>query len=198
MKRLGITGPTGAGKTTALNALRQLGAEVVDADAVYHRLLAESEELKNSLVKAFGEEILDNGGKIDRKRLSAVVYPHRLEELNGLTHPAIVAEIGKLGTLAEKRGCPALAVDAIALVESGLADGCDAVVSVLAPVELRVRRVMARDNIDEAYARRRVLAQKSDDFFRAHSDYVLENSEEDTPEVFAERALALFREILGA
>ena len=197
MKVIGITGPTGAGKTTALNALRQLGAEVVDADAVYHRLLAEDGALKNILVKAFGEDILDERGKIDRKRLSTQVYPDRLEELNALTHPVIVAEIGRMAREAEGRGCPALAIDAIALVESGLGGMCDVVVSVLAPVELRVRRIMARDGIDEAYARRRIMAQKGDDFFRTHSDYVLENVEEDTPETFGERAMTLFRKLLA-
>lgn len=196
MKIIGITGPTGAGKTTALNALRTLGAEVVDADAVYHRLLTGSGELKEILVGAFGEDILDEVGKIDRRRLSSAVYPHRLEELDALTHPIIVAEIRRLTREAEAQGRPAVAIDAIALVESGLARGCDVVVAVLAPLELRLRRIMARDGIDEDYARRRALAQKGEDFFRSHSDYVLENSETDTPETFGARALCLFREIL--
>ena len=197
MKTIGITGPTGAGKTTALNALRTLGAEVVDADAVYHRLLAESGELKKTLVEAFGEKILDEVGKIDRRRLSSAVYPHRLEELNALTHPIIVAEIGRMAGEAEGAGRPAPAIDAIALVESGLARRCDVVVAVLAPQELRLRRVMARDGVDEGYARRRILAQKGEDFFRAHSDYVLENTGADTPESFGARALSLFQEILA-
>lgn len=196
MKTIGITGPTGAGKTTALNALRSLGAEVVDADAVYHRLLEESESLKKALTGAFGEEILDKMGKIDRRRLSQAVYPHRLEELNALTHPAILSEIAEEKRRAEKAGCPALAIDAIALIESGLEEWCDVVVAVLAPLELRVRRIMARDGIDEDYARCRALAQKPDEFFRSHSAYTLENREGDTPEAFGERALALFRELL--
>ena len=81
MKIIGITGPTGAGKTTALNVLRDLGAEVLDADAVYHRLLEESLPLRQSLAAAFGVDILDASGRVDRRRLSAAVYPDRLEEL---------------------------------------------------------------------------------------------------------------------
>lgn len=197
MKIIGITGPTGAGKTTALKALQALGADVVDADAVYHRLLEESKSLKKALTGAFGEEILDKMGKIDRRRLSQAVYPDRLGELNALTHPIIVAEIRRLTREAEAQGRPAVAIDAIALVESGLARQCDVVVAVLAPLELRVRRIMARDGIDEDYARRRALAQKGEDFFRSHSDCVLENSETDTPEAFGERTLAFFQEILA-
>lgn len=197
MKVIGITGPTGAGKTTALNALRSLGAEVVDADEVYHRLLSESAGLKKSLVEAFGENILDEAGKIDRKRLSQAVYPDRLEELNAITHPPVVAEIGRLVREAEEAGSSVLAIDAIALVESGLSRRCDTVVAVLAPGELRVKRIMTRDGIGEAYARRRVEAQKPEEFYRAHSGYVLESRAEDTPESFGRRALTLFQKILA-
>ena len=82
MTVIGITGPTGAGKTTALHALEQLGAVVLDADRVYHRLLAESPAMQTALVQAFGPDILDGDGAIDRKRLAGAVYPDRLEELN--------------------------------------------------------------------------------------------------------------------
>lgn len=196
MKIIGITGPTGAGKTTALHALRALGAEVVDADALYHTLLAEDGKLKGELVRSFGENILDELGKIDRRRLADRVYPDRLEELNAITHPAVVARVEEIIRKAEREGCPALAIDAIALVESGLSRRCDAVVAVLAPRELRIRRIMARDGVDEHYARRRAEAQKSEEFFRAHSGYVLENTQEESPEGFEKRALELFQEIL--
>jgi len=195
MRVIGITGPTGAGKTTALNVLRALGAEVIDADAVYHALLAEDEELKKTLVDAFGAQILDPAGGIDRKALSAAVYPDRLEELNSLTHPVIVRAVWEKVEQARKAGRSA-AIDAIALVECGLGAKCDAVVAVLAPLELRVRRIMARDGITEAYARRRALAQKPDSFFLENAHYVLENRECDTPESFARRSETLFSALL--
>lgn len=197
MKIIGITGPTGAGKTTALRALSALGAEVVDADEVYHRLLTESGEMKARLVEAFGENILDPGGKIDRRRLAGAVYPDRLEELNAVTHPYVVQAVEERIEAAAAELRPALAIDAIALVESGLASRCDAVVAVLAPRQLRLRRIMARDGIDEEYARRRAEAQKDDGFYRTHSDLVLENVEGDTPEGFEKRAMELFRKILA-
>lgn len=196
MKVIGITGPTGAGKTTALNALRDLDAEVIDADALYHKLLEEDEGLKKALRTAFGEQITDKMGRIDRKALAAAVYPGRLEELNALTHPAILAAIGERVEQARRANRPAVAIDAIALIESGLGEKCDAVVAVLAPLEVRVKRIMARDGISEAYARRRALAQQGDDFYRTHAGYVLENRADDTPERFRARALELFRGLM--
>ena len=85
-----------------------------------------------------------------------------------------------------------------ALIESGLGQRCDAVVGVLAPAELRVRRIMDREGITEDYARKRVSAQKGEAFFRSHCDYILENDEGDTPETFRLRARALFAGLLNA
>lgn len=197
MKIIGITGPTGAGKTTVLHALAALGAEVVDADEVYHRLLAQSGEMKTALTGAFGRHILNERGEVDRRRLADAVYPHRLEELNALTHPRVVKAVRERIGAAREEGRPALAIDAVALMESGLSARCDIVAAVLAPKELRIRRIMARDGIDEAYARRRVDAQKPDSFYRSHADYVLESREGETPEAFALRAQTLFRPLLS-
>ena len=188
MKILGITGPTGAGKTTALNVLTSLGACILDADAVYHDLLEQSRALREALTGRFGD-ICDETGKIDRKKLGGVVFtdPAALADLNGITHRFMEAE---------QEGRPAAAIDAIALLESGFGAKCDATVAVVAPAELRVRRIMAREGIPEDYARKRVNAQKPESFFRESCDYVLENNEDDTPETFGARALALFLTIL--
>ena len=198
MKRIGITGPTGAGKTTALGALEDLGACVIDADAVYHKLLADSAPLRAALADRFGPAILDGAGKVDRKALGAVVFgdPEALADLNGITHRFIRAEIDRQTARAEAEGRPAAAIDAIALIESGLGETCDAVVGVLAPAEVRVRRIMAREGISEDYARGRVAAQQGDGFYRAHCAHILENREGDTPEAFRARALELFRGLL--
>ncbi len=196
MTVIGITGPTGAGKTTALGVLEALGAEVIDADAVYHALLRASVPLRAALTGAFGENILDAAGLVDRKKLADAVYPDALDQLSALTHPFVVEEIDRRLERAEAAGKRAAAIDAIALIESGLGEKCGAVVAVLAPLEVRMRRVMERDRISEPYARRRALAQKDDAFFRAHAGYVLENTAEDTPEEFRRRARELFEKLL--
>lgn len=193
MKRIGITGPTGAGKTTALNALTSLGAHVIDADAVYHDLLESSAPMKGALVERFGGEILNEQGTIDRKALGNVVFadPEALADLNAITHRFVMEEIDRQAARAEEEGLPAVAIDAIALIESGVADTCDQVVGILAPKETRIRRIMAREGISEEYARKRVEAQQSDDFFRSRCGHILENTGED-PAAFQAQALELF------
>ena len=198
MKIIGITGPTGAGKTTALRALEQLNVCILDADAVYHELLSSSALLRKALTSRFGAEILDGDGQVDRKKLGTIVFadPAALADLNGITHRFVLEELERRTAQAERVGKAAAAIDAISLIESGLGNWCDAVVGVLAPKELRIRRIMAREGISEEYARKRADAQKGDDFFRANCDFLLENGPEDSPEQFAARALALMREIL--
>ena len=171
MKRIGITGPTGAGKTTALQALVELDAHIIDADAVYHALLESSAPLRAALTVRFGPSM---GG---------VVFgdPAALADLNAITHRFILAEIDRQAAGAEEQGRSAVAIDAIALIESGLGETCGAIVGILAPRELRIRRIMAREGISEDYARKRVESQQGDGFFRIHCDYLLENRADDTP-----------------
>ena len=196
MKRIGITGPTGAGKTTALNVLTELGAHIIDADQVYHDLLAHSTPMGDALTARFGSAILDETGQVDRKALGSVVFadPTALADLNAITHRFIIEEIDRQAAQAETDGRTAVAIDAIALIESGVGETCDAVVGILAPREIRIRRIMAREGIPEDYARKRVYAQQGDDFFRTHCTYILEN--QGTAEEFAQKALALFQTLI--
>lgn len=196
-KIIGITGPTGAGKTTALNEVEKLGGEVIDCDAVYHELLESDITLQSKLEELFGP-LRGEDGAIDRKKLGAIVFgdPEKLELLNTVAQRATVAKTRELVYGCEREGRPLAAIDAIALLESGLKELCHATVAVIAPPEVRVRRIMAREGIPEDYARKRVNAQKPESFFRESCDYVLENNEDDTPETFGARALALFLTIL--
>ena len=198
MKVIGITGPTGAGKTTALGEIEKLGGCVLDADAVYHQLLGHDPALQGELEARFGP-LRDKAGQIDRKKLGNVVFrdPAALADLNAITHRFIGEEIDRQLSAARAEGRSAAAIDAIALIESGLGDRCDAVVGVIAPAELRVRRIMVREGIPEDYAWKRVNAQQGEEFFRAHCDYLLENTERDTPDAFMARALVLFSDLLS-
>ena len=177
MTVIGITGPTGAGKTTVLNVLAELGGAAADCDAVYHQLLLTDVSMQNELKNRFGREIFDENGYLRRKELGAIVFGDRsaLDDLNAITHRHIVAELRRLIARAEEAGRPAMALDAVALLESGAGELCDVTVAVTAPEDLRVRRVMAREGISEEYAWARVGAQKPSAWFEARCTYTLRN-----------------------
>ena len=176
MRIIGITGPTGAGKTTALHALADLGAAVIDCDGVYHDLTENSAPMLDELRRRFGDG-------------------RSLADLNAITHRYVNDEVDRRLDQARGEGRPAAAVDAIALLDSDLRDKCHCTVAVTAPDEVRVRRIMARDGIGEEYARLRLAAQKPVEYFEHNSDYTLRNDGED-PAEFYRRARALFESLI--
>lgn len=171
---IGITGGTGCGKTTLLEAIASKGGLVLDCDQIYHQLLQTDAQLLAAIESRFPGTV--ENGCLQRKKLGAIVFSDEkaLEDLNAITHSAVKKEV--LRQLEDRPKAKVAAIDAIALFEGGLAELCDITVAVIAPVEDRVKRIMLRDGISEAYARDRIRAQKSDSWFREKCDYVLENS----------------------
>ena len=197
MTVIGITGPTGAGKTTALHVLADLGAAVIDCDGVYHDLTENSAPMLDELRRRFGDGIFDSDGALQRKVLGTIVFGDEgaLADLNAITHRYVNDEVDRRLDQARGEGRPAAAVDAIALLDSDLRDKCHCTVAVTAPDEVRVRRIMARDGIGEEYARLRLAAQKPVEYFEHNSDYTLCNDGED-PAEFYRRARALFESLI--
>ena len=197
MTIIGITGPTGAGKTTALKVVEQLGGAVIDCDRVYHKLLEGDTALQGKLESAFGP-LRDERGAIDRKRLGTIVFgdPEKLRQLNEIAQTATVERTRELLERYRARGRELVAVDAIALLESGLKELCQATVAVIAPPETRVARIMAREGIPEDYAWARVRAQRPDEYFIGGCDYTLWNDCAGAEE-FALRARTLLEHILN-
>ena len=190
---IGITGPTGAGKTTVLNVLRELGGAVADCDGVYHELLSTSVPMREELAARFGPEIFDENGDLRRKELGAIVFgdPDALADLNAITHRHIVSELERRIAQAEGEGRPAIALDAVALLESGAGTLCGTTIAVTAPEELRVGRIMAREGIGEDYARARVKAQKPSAWFEERCAHTLRNDGEKAS--LEEQARELFK-----
>ena len=191
---LGLTGGTGAGKTSALNALRDLGGQVIDCDAVYHEILEGSEEFKNAINEKF-PGVFSREGRLNRKKLGQEVFAkrERLDQLNAIVFRYLLPELERRVEAADGL----YAIDAINLFESGLDRLCDRTIAVTAPTELRVKRVMARDHISEQYARLRINAQKQDEFYRGKCDCELNNAS-DSPEEFRKEARLFFERLVEA
>ena len=195
MTVIGITGPTGAGKTTVLNVLKGLGGCILDADAVYHELLESDFTLRSDLEERFGPLTREDGG-FDRKKLGAIVFhdPAALAGLNRIAHGRVVAAISERLGQARDLGVQIAAIDAIALFESGAAELCRTTVAVAASEEVRARRIMAREGISEEYARARIAAQKPSEWFEDRCGHILRN--DGGREELEERARALFMSII--
>ena len=191
---VGITGPTGAGKTSALRALEQLGGCVLDCDAIYHDMLRSDDGLRRALTDAFGS-VFTADGQLDRQKLGTLVFgdPQQLVRLNTIIYAHLPRELERRMAASP---APIIGIDAINLVESGLSKLCDRTLAVLAPVEDRIRRIMARDGISDEYARLRVAAQKDDAFYRTHCTDILENTSP-APEAFQKTALLFFQRLLA-
>ena len=185
---LGITGGTGSGKTTLLKTAEALGFQVLDCDRIYHELLRTDMQLLSAIENRFPGTV--ENGQLQRKKLGAVVFADQaaLADLNAITHGAICQAVEK--QLDRNRN---IAIDAIALLESGLSKLCDVTVAVTAPKELRLQRLMARDGITHSYALSRIEAQPEDDYYRQNCGYVLENDGDELQ--FQRKCLAFFRQL---
>ncbi len=175
---IGLTGPTGAGKGEVAELFAKAGLPVINADAVYHTLLIPPSLCYHELVEEFGYGILAPDGTLDRRHLSDIVFasPERLEALNRITHRHVMERIRHELERMRRDGVRASVLDAPQLFEAGANRDCSAVVSVLATREMRLERIMRRDGISAEAATRRMDSQKSDDYFRRHSDYIIENN----------------------
>jgi dephospho-CoA kinase len=185
---LGITGGTGSGKTTLLEIAQEQGFRVLDCDAIYHGLLETDSALLSAIEHRFPGVVAD--GVLQRKKLGAMVFAdaEALEDLNRITHAAVCAEVKK-----QLMGADRVAIDAIALFESGLDGLCQVTVAVTAPVENRIRRLVVRDGVSEDYARSRILAQKKDDWYQSRCHHLLVN--DGSQEAFRRKCLAFFAQL---
>lgn len=176
---IGLTGQTGAGKSTVSEILEKYGCYHIDADKVAHDILENNKAVREKLKEHFGEDIIDKDGKIDRKILAARAFADKDSTLalNAITHPAVNNKIQNIILKQKEYGTKAVIIDAIALFESGEAKICDYTVAVTAPREIRLERIIARDKISVSRANERINAQKDESFFTLNADYIINNCE---------------------
>ena len=177
MKIIGLTGLTGAGKSTVAQKLMAYGCYHIDADKVAREVINNNENVKNKLKERFGDDVINDDGTTNRPLLATRAFADEqsTNDLNNITHPAVTEEIQSIIKDMEEVGYRGIIIDAIALFESGEDALCDFTVAVVAPKEIRLERIMKRDNITEEKALERINAQKDESFFTSRADFVLWN-----------------------
>lgn len=177
MKIIGLTGLTGAGKSTVAQKLMAYGCYHIDADKVAREVINNNENVKNKLKERFGNDVINDDGTTNRPILASRAFADGQStlDLNAITHPAVTDEIKSIIKDISEVGYRGIIIDAIALFESGEDALCDFTVAVVAPLDIRLERIMKRDNITEEKALERINAQKDESFLTSKADFVLWN-----------------------
>ena len=180
MIRIGLTGPTGAGKGSLSRIFEKHGITCHDTDKVSRLVCAPGKPCTLKLAEEFGCDLIDSNGVLDRKALASRVFgapdrDERLKKLNTITHKYILAYADDWLCEKEKSGFAAAVVDAPVLFESGYDKKCDYVIGVLAGKATRIKRVTERDNIGNEEAEKRISAQKDDEFFIKSCSLIIYN-----------------------
>lgn len=176
---LGLTGPTGAGKSTVSGFFAESGFAVINADELAHEALLPGCSCLKSLCGAFGDDILNADGTVNRQCLAARAFSSKenTQLLNDITHPWIFLKTLKLCREYIDSGKNKIIFDAPVLFESNSDIMCDAVVCVAAPKELRMERLERRDGLTREQLEKRMSAQPDNEFYMSKSDYVIDGSQ---------------------
>lgn len=176
---LGLTGLTGAGKSTVARMLEEEGACVLDCDKIARKATEKGSPCLRDLSEAFGADILRENGELDRTLLAKRAFsgPEKVGMLNRLTHPFICRLIEDDLYNKEQAGVPVIVLDAPQLFEAGCERYCGAVCVVTAPAEVRMQRLEQRDGLPRELLEKRMQAQLSEDFLREKADFVIDGSQ---------------------
>lgn len=178
MMIVGLTGQSGAGKTTVSSIFQSYGFQVINADLAARRVMEKGQPCLAETAAAFGSDILDENGCLKRKRLAKIVFTDksRLERLNSITFPHIIGLIENQIDEYRRNGAEYVLLDAPVLFEAGADRLCDIIVSTAADIEIRTERIIRRDNIDRKAVLERFSGQHTADFFKENSDFIIENN----------------------
>ena len=175
---IGLTGQSGAGKSTVARLLEQHGFHIINADLLVRKIYSEGSPCLKAIASVFGEDTIGKDGMPDRKLLAERVFSSKENTalLSSIVHPFVTAELFKEIKRAVNNGYTNVIYDAPQLFESNADVICDKVISVTAKKSVRLDRICRRDNISKENALLRMNAQLDEEFFRANSDYIIENN----------------------
>ncbi len=175
---IGLTGPTGSGKSTVSEFFKEIGYVIINADEIARRALMPGSSCLKQVCGVFGEDILNADGTLDRQKLAGRAFSSKesTEMLNDITHPWIFLQVLKICRENIDSGKNRFVFDAPLLFESNSDIMCDCVVSVTAPVGLRLERLKKRDGLSEEQLKKRMSAQHDDEFYIGKSDFVIDGS----------------------
>lgn len=175
---IGLTGQSGAGKTTVSRVFEENGFSVINADAAARDAAVAGSPCLAELSGAFGSEIILPEGGLDRKSLAGIVFADRekLALMNSIMHPYIIRLIEKKICDLCSDGAEYILLDAPTLFEAGADKMCSRIISVTAREDIRMGRIEIRDKISRERIKERFASQLSEEFFISHSDYVIKNN----------------------
>lgn len=176
---VGLTGQTGAGKSTVSEIFAKNGYAVINADHISRIVVEKGTACLKELVDVFGSGILNSDETLNRKALATIVFTDKakLEMLNSIIYPYITTEILSQIKQYSDKGSKLILLDAPTLFESHSDDFCEIIISVTANPETRKKRIMERDNITAEQAQNRMDSQLDTEYFISHSDYIIENND---------------------
>jgi dephospho-CoA kinase len=195
---VGLTGGIATGKSTVSTLLRELGAEIIDADVLAREVVEPGEPALAEIAAAFGPGVLDAGGRLDRKALGAIVFadPERRRTLEAITHPRIRDRfLERLEGLAARGFRGVVVFDAPVMIESGNYRNMDRLVVVVTDEPTQIARLMVRDGVGRDEALRKIRSQMPLAEKAKLADYVIDNS--GAPAATAERVRAVYRALLA-
>ena len=178
MRVLGLTGKTGAGKSTVAAYLKSKGCFIIDGDLVAREIVMPPSPALKELAEAFGEDVILPDGSLDRKALAQKAFSSEKSTalLNSITHPHIKARFEELLSKAREEGFAVAVIDAAALLESDCKNLCEKITVVHADEKIRLERILSRDGITREQAMTRINGQKDDNYYLRQADIVIFNN----------------------
>ncbi len=175
---VGLTGQTGAGKSTVAKVFEENGFAIIDADIVARKVVEKGTQCLDEIADFFGNGVITDEGTLNRPALAGIVFSDKakLETLDTIIYPYITGEILNMIKRFSAEGEKLILLDAPTLFESHADDFCEIIISVLADPDIREQRIISRDGITSEQARKRMNSQMSEDFFISHSDYIIQNN----------------------